>query len=221
MLSVPVACPCRSPTSNAPYLDRLEERRVGAGGAASVVHRRLGQIESRPRPGGDGSARPRRRGDAAGLCSSASSSPAWPSPTRGCSTRATGRAPAVAFYERGLARVRHEWIGRGESASASTRPDHLYADDLDLFGRGSLFELLATARTQAGEEMLAAWLTAPAPPEEVGGARTPCGNSSRRWICASAWRSRAMGCRRPASTPRRCARGPPRRRFSGSRGRAC
>jgi hypothetical protein len=74
---------------------------------------------------------------------------------------------AVAFYERGLARVRHEWIGRGETGERFRRADHLHADDLDLFGRGSLFELLATARTQAGEETLAAWLLAPAPPDEV------------------------------------------------------
>ena len=44
---------------------------------------------------------------------------------------------------------------------------HLYAADLDVFGRGSLFELLATTRTQAGEEALAAWLLAPAAPDVI------------------------------------------------------
>ncbi|MGH9801592.1 MAG: MutS-related protein, partial [Blastocatellia bacterium] len=44
---------------------------------------------------------------------------------------------------------------------------HLYAEDLDLFGRGSLFELLSTARTQAGEAKLAAWLKAPAEIAEI------------------------------------------------------
>ncbi|MGH9242311.1 MAG: MutS-related protein, partial [Vicinamibacterales bacterium] len=44
---------------------------------------------------------------------------------------------------------------------------HLYAHDLDLFGRGSLFELLSVAATPAGEETLAAWLKSPAAVDEV------------------------------------------------------
>ena len=47
------------------------------------------------------------------------------------------------------------------------QPDHPYARDLDLFGRGSLFELLCTASTPAGEQTLANWLLAPAPAAEV------------------------------------------------------
>ena len=39
---------------------------------------------------------------------------------------------------------------------------HPYAQDLDLFGIGSLFELLSTARTHAGERTLASWLLEPA-----------------------------------------------------------
>jgi hypothetical protein len=74
---------------------------------------------------------------------------------------------AVAFYERGLARLCHDWIGRGEQGSAYRQPDHLYADDLDIFGRGSLFELLATTRTRAGQATLARWLLAPAAPDEI------------------------------------------------------
>ncbi|HXP09869.1 MAG TPA: hypothetical protein VN828_15300, partial [Acidobacteriaceae bacterium] len=46
-------------------------------------------------------------------------------------------------------------------------PSHPYARDLDLFGRASLFELLCTARTRAGEETLALWLLSPATPEKV------------------------------------------------------
>ena len=41
--------------------------------------------------------------------------------------------------------------------------NHPYAADLDLFGAGSLFERLCTARTRAGEEAIASWLLAPAP----------------------------------------------------------
>jgi hypothetical protein len=48
----------------------------------------------------------------------------------------------------------------------STRPD------LDLFGPGSLFELLSIARTRAGEDTLASWLLAPADsPEFASGSR--------------------------------------------------
>ncbi|MFO7301892.1 MAG: DNA mismatch repair protein MutS [Acidobacteriota bacterium] len=73
----------------------------------------------------------------------------------------------IAHYEDGLARIRHEWIGRGRTGDGFRPADHLYADDLDLFGRGSLFELLATTRTRAGEETLARWLLVPAPHDEA------------------------------------------------------
>src|SRR5205807_1339750 len=46
---------------------------------------------------------------------------------------------------------------------------HPNALDLDLFGSGSLFELLCTVRTRKGEDTLAAWLLAPAPVEEIRG----------------------------------------------------
>ncbi|HEX5068772.1 MAG TPA: hypothetical protein VFV78_01050 [Vicinamibacterales bacterium] len=76
-------------------------------------------------------------------------------------------ASAVAFYERGIARVTHQWIGRGRDGRHLAPAHHLYAEDLDLFGRGSLFEMLATTRTHAGEETLARWLLAPAPADVV------------------------------------------------------
>jgi hypothetical protein len=76
-------------------------------------------------------------------------------------------ARAAAFYERGLARLEHRWIGTGSTGERFRNPDHLYADDLDLFGRGSLFELLATTRTSGGESVLASWLLNPAPPETI------------------------------------------------------
>jgi len=74
---------------------------------------------------------------------------------------------AVAYYERALARRAHAWIGRGSQGERFRQPEHPFAEDLDLFGRGSLFELLSTARTQAGEETLARWLLEPAPPDEA------------------------------------------------------
>jgi hypothetical protein len=59
------------------------------------------------------------------------------------------------------------WMGTGETGDRFSDPSHPYARDLDIFGVGSLFELLCTARTRAGEEILAKWLLAPAPPDEV------------------------------------------------------
>jgi hypothetical protein len=74
---------------------------------------------------------------------------------------------AIGFYERGLARLEDRWAGTGASGDRFRDDRHLYANDLDLFGRGSLFELLSLARTGTGEAMLAAWLTTPADPPEI------------------------------------------------------
>jgi hypothetical protein len=74
---------------------------------------------------------------------------------------------AVQVYERGLARVEDRWVGNGETGARFADPAHPYAEDLDLFGTGSLFELLSTARTRAGEDRLAGWLRAPAPTAEI------------------------------------------------------
>jgi hypothetical protein len=65
---------------------------------------------------------------------------------------------AIAFYERGLARLEHRWQGGGETGERFLDPHHPYALDLDIFGRASLFELLSIARTRGGEAQLAAWL---------------------------------------------------------------
>jgi len=82
--------------------------------------------------------------------------------------RARTRARRAAeFYEQGIARVTDAWAGTGESGERFLVADHPYAADLDLFGRGSLFELLTTARIRAGEETLARWLLAPADIAEV------------------------------------------------------
>jgi len=74
---------------------------------------------------------------------------------------------AIAFYERGLARLSGLWPGTGKSGDRFADPSHPYSRDLDLFGKGSLYELLCGARTLAGEETLANWLLAPASPAEV------------------------------------------------------
>jgi hypothetical protein len=74
---------------------------------------------------------------------------------------------AVAYYERAIARVEDCWAGKGISDTTLVDPGHLYAGDLDLFGTGSLFELLCTAKTGGGQETLAKWLATPASREEI------------------------------------------------------
>ncbi|WP_321472471.1 hypothetical protein [uncultured Paludibaculum sp.] len=74
---------------------------------------------------------------------------------------------AVRLYQLGLARLDGTWQGKGVSGAEFEPPEHPYAASLDLFGRGSLFELLCTARTRGGEETLAQWLLRGASKEEV------------------------------------------------------
>jgi len=79
------------------------------------------------------------------------------------------RRRAARYFEKALARLDGKWAGTGESGDRYLSPEHPYALDLDLFGKGSLFELLCTARTHIGEETLARWLLHPAPPATVRG----------------------------------------------------
>lgn len=71
------------------------------------------------------------------------------------------------WYALALARLDGTWPGHGATGERFADPAHPYARDLDLFGTGSLFQLLSTARTQAGEATLAVWLGAPGSASEV------------------------------------------------------
>jgi hypothetical protein len=62
----------------------------------------------------------------------------------------------VGFYERGLARIEDRWPAGGATGDSLPQRPSPYANDLDLFGQGSLFELLSHARTRHGEDTLAA-----------------------------------------------------------------
>ena len=75
------------------------------------------------------------------------------------------RRRAVRYFEKALARLDGKWMGTGEAGLSYLDDEHPYARDLDLFGKGSLFELLCTARTHIGEDTLARWLLGPAPLE--------------------------------------------------------
>ncbi len=81
--------------------------------------------------------------------------------------RSTRHRRAVSFYEYALDRIHDRWAGKGETGERFLNPLHPYAKDLDLFGQGSVFEYLSTARTRAGEATLARWLLAPSSPGDL------------------------------------------------------
>jgi hypothetical protein len=74
---------------------------------------------------------------------------------------------AEAFWAAGLRRLDGTWPGTGDRQADLAPADHPFAADLDLFGRGSLFERISTARTGAGVATLARWLVEPADPVAV------------------------------------------------------
>jgi hypothetical protein len=71
------------------------------------------------------------------------------------------------FYTRALDRLRLAFAGSGKTGEQYLEAEHPYAGHLDLFGSGSLFELLCNAQTPSGEERLARWLLDPATPAEL------------------------------------------------------
>ena len=74
---------------------------------------------------------------------------------------------AAEFYRKGLARMEDRWAGTGQTGERFREDAHVYAEDLDLFGRGGLFELLSTVRLPMGENQLAHWLRFPSSIESI------------------------------------------------------
>lgn len=74
---------------------------------------------------------------------------------------------AAELYEAGIERLDGRWRGRGARGEDFVPEGHLYAADLDLFGDGSLFQLLSRARTRHGERTLAGWLARPSASDAV------------------------------------------------------
>jgi hypothetical protein len=67
-------------------------------------------------------------------------------------------AAACRFHERGLDRLDGKWVDFVSRGERFQKSDHPYAEDLDVFGRASLFQLLDATETRFGEERLAGWL---------------------------------------------------------------
>jgi hypothetical protein len=82
---------------------------------------------------------------------------------------------ACDFYQSGIARLEDRWHQEGGADAGAVYAVeggiggamHPYAADLDLFGKGSLFQLLDTTRTRDGADTLARWLLAPAAAGEI------------------------------------------------------
>ena len=62
------------------------------------------------------------------------------------------------FYKRGIDRLEGDWTGALADGEEFREAAHPFSHDLHLFGEGSLFELLSTARTSNGERGLADYL---------------------------------------------------------------
>ena len=63
--------------------------------------------------------------------------------------------------ERGLQRLAGKWREFPSQGEKYRIDAHLYVGDLDVFGHGSLFQRLDETSTQAGEKLLAGWLSEP------------------------------------------------------------
>ncbi|MBD3675961.1 MAG: DNA mismatch repair protein MutS [Planctomycetaceae bacterium] len=75
---------------------------------------------------------------------------------------------AVIHYQHALDRLKGRWQGIGYDGERYRDPDHPYANDLDLFGPGSVFELITRCQTRLGEDRLAEWFLQPADRETIG-----------------------------------------------------
>ncbi len=72
-----------------------------------------------------------------------------------------------AINQQSLARLRRDWRHIPEPSVAVPPPHQALADDLDLFGHASLYQLLCVANTPIGMETLRDWLLEPASVEEI------------------------------------------------------
>jgi hypothetical protein len=71
------------------------------------------------------------------------------------------------YCERAIQRIQGNWACSGISGEEFVPPDHVYAQDLNVVGEGSLFELLCIAKTSIGRQGLAHYLLDATEPEET------------------------------------------------------
>ena len=102
------------------------------------------------------------------------------------------------YYEKGVARLNRKWESLDPGDGFSDH-DHFYSQDLDLFGQGSLYQLVCSARTQIGRETLAHWMKVPATLEEIRARQAAISELSERRdlpeSLATAGKTQASDCR--------------------------
>lgn len=79
-------------------------------------------------------------------------------------------AAALEFFELAIARLEERWRDLPDTGADVGRPwssSQHPADDLDLFGPASLFQLISRSVTAGGRRTLASWMAEPASPLEV------------------------------------------------------
>lgn len=69
--------------------------------------------------------------------------------------------------QQGLARLKRDWAKLPVVPVELSKAQAATANDLDLFGQASLFQLLNRADTSAGQSLLRDWLVTPAAPDQV------------------------------------------------------
>jgi MutS-like protein len=82
-------------------------------------------------------------------------------------TKITALERRVALFDRGLQRIAGDFAKFPERGDRFLVAGHPYLGDLDIFGPASLFQLVSTAETGAGERRLATWLSEPAAADEI------------------------------------------------------
>ena len=79
-----------------------------------------------------------------------------------CHRRRDTARRRMEHYQAGISRLNDDWSEQTPDGQSYRDPSHPYSDDLDLFGAGSLFQLICRARTPAGQDQLANWFRAAA-----------------------------------------------------------
>jgi hypothetical protein len=90
---------------------------------------------------------------------------------------------ALRFHERGLARLDHAWDRLSPASERFRSADHPFAGDLDVFGHGSIMQLVDATETRFGEERLAALLSQTDPgewPDDVAARQGAVRDMSKR-----------------------------------------
>lgn len=75
---------------------------------------------------------------------------------------------SIRVHREALQRCSPRFDERADDGADFMDTEHPYSDDLDLFGKGSLFQLMSVARTQFGRRCLASYLQNRGTPREVG-----------------------------------------------------